>query len=59
MSSSATGFNLGVSSTLGLNDKAVKYICGDCNQDVLLKKGDAVRCSNCGYRVLYKPRTEK
>jgi len=46
----------------GLSDhsnKPVTYICGDCNTKVTLKKGDAVRCLNCGYRVLYKERTSR
>jgi DNA-directed RNA polymerase I, II, and III subunit RPABC4 len=40
-------------------NKPVQYICGDCNAKCSLKKGDAVRCLACGYRVLYKERTNR
>ena len=39
--------------------KPVKYRCGDCDTQLELKKGDAIRCKECGYRVLYKERTAK
>ncbi|KAK4987626.1 DNA-directed RNA polymerase core subunit rpc10 [Elasticomyces elasticus] len=39
--------------------KPVSYKCGDCNTDVTLKKGDPIRCKECGYRVLYKKRTNR
>lgn len=43
-----------------INDPAaVTYLCGDCNNKVQLKHGDPVRCTNCGYRVLYKERTKR
>lgn len=35
------------------------YLCGDCNSKVPLKKGDPVRCKECGHRVLYKERTKR
>lgn len=36
-----------------------QYQCGDCAQKVVLRKGDAIRCKECGYRVLYKERTKR
>lgn len=36
-----------------------EYICADCGSDVRLKKTDAVRCRECGYRIVYKKRTTK
>ena len=39
--------------------RPVHYLCGDCDAKVVLKKGDAIRCKECGYRVLYKERTSR
>ncbi|KAL2055944.1 hypothetical protein ABVK25_003586 [Lepraria finkii] len=36
-----------------------QYLCGHCNSKVQLKKGDAIRCKECGHRVLYKERTKR
>lgn len=37
------------------------YICSDCGSDVKLKTGhrDAVRCRECGHRILFKRRIAK
>jgi len=40
-------------------DKPVQYTCGDCASKVQLKRGDPIRCVNCGHRVLYKERTNR
>ena len=37
----------------------VVYICGDCGTENTLKQGDVIRCRDCGYRILYKKRTNK
>jgi DNA-directed RNA polymerase I, II, and III subunit RPABC4 len=37
----------------------VQYVCGECAAKVSLAKGDAIRCSMCGHRVLYKERTKR
>lgn len=37
----------------------VAYICGECNARVSLKRGDQIRCKECGHRVLYKERTKR
>jgi DNA-directed RNA polymerases I, II, and III subunit RPABC4 len=49
----------GMGLPLDHSNKPVTYLCGDCNTKVTLKKGDIVRCLNCGYRVLYKERTSR
>lgn len=43
----------------GPENKNVQYACGDCDSKVLLKKGDPIRCKECGHRVLYKERTNR
>lgn len=35
------------------------YRCGECNKDVVIKAKDAIRCRECGYRILMKKRTPK
>lgn len=37
----------------------VEYECGDCATKVVLKPRDPIRCHECGYRILYKPRTKR
>ena len=39
--------------------KPVRYICGECNAKVTLRRSDIVRCNECGHRVLYKERTSR
>ncbi|KAK3077566.1 hypothetical protein LTS18_009890, partial [Coniosporium uncinatum] len=56
--SSATGF--AVSSTSAQYEdtsRPVQYACGECDAKVILKRGDLIRCKDCGHRVLYKERT--
>ncbi|KAH8428127.1 DNA-directed RNA polymerase core subunit rpc10 [Aspergillus melleus] len=38
---------------------SVFYRCGDCYARVSLKRGDQIRCKDCGHRVLYKERTKR
>jgi len=38
---------------------SVTYLCGDCSSRVTLKRGDQIRCKECGHRVLYKERTKR
>ncbi|WPG99569.1 Hypothetical protein R9X50_00238600 [Acrodontium crateriforme] len=57
-SSATGGFNVtgeGFSDT----SRPVQYLCGDCDAKVSLKRGDPIRCKECGYRVLYKERTNR
>jgi DNA-directed RNA polymerase subunit RPC12/RpoP len=53
------GFNITGSNTYEDTSKPVQYLCGDCDTKVTLKQGDAIRCKECGYRVLYKERTNR
>ncbi|KAK5164831.1 DNA-directed RNA polymerase core subunit rpc10 [Saxophila tyrrhenica] len=53
-------FNItGASNTFEDTSRPVAYLCGDCDAKVTLKSGDAIRCKECGYRVLYKERTNR
>ncbi|GMI43512.1 hypothetical protein TrCOL_g488 [Triparma columacea] len=36
-----------------------EYRCGDCGHINSLKLQDAIRCRQCGFRVLYKIRTNR
>ncbi|EXJ68296.1 DNA-directed RNA polymerase I, II, and III subunit RPABC4, partial [Cladophialophora psammophila CBS 110553] len=51
----ATGYVAGESSS----GPTVQYVCGECNTKVSLARGDVIRCSMCGHRVLYKERTKR
>lgn len=57
----STAINAAGSATAGLalDGPSVKYLCGDCNSKVSLKRGDQIRCKDCGHRVLYKERTKR
>ncbi|KAI5293638.1 DNA-directed RNA polymerase core subunit rpc10 [Ascosphaera acerosa] len=35
------------------------YICGECSARIQLRRSDAIRCKECGHRVLYKERTPR
>ncbi|RDW66272.1 hypothetical protein BP6252_09907 [Coleophoma cylindrospora] len=54
-----TAPNLGRDQSFSSEGPAVNYLCGDCNSKVALKKGDPIRCKECGHRVLYKERTKR
>lgn len=53
-----TGFDA-TSTSFEDTTKPVHYLCGDCDTKVTLKRGDPIRCKECGYRVLYKERTNR
>ncbi len=55
----ASGFNAGTLGSIDQTGVATQYLCGDCNVKNLLKKGDPIRCKDCGHRVLYKERTKR
>ncbi|KAH8789325.1 DNA-directed RNA polymerases I, II, and III subunit RPABC4 [Hyaloscypha finlandica] len=44
---------------ISVDGPAINYLCGDCNAKVPLKRGDPIRCKECGHRVLYKERTKR
>lgn len=37
----------------------VKYNCAQCGASFSLGKSDAIRCKECGHRVIYKARTRR
>eukprot|EP00054_Salpingoeca_dolichothecata_P015023 m.85709 g.85709 ORF g.85709 m.85709 type:complete len:51 (+) comp21284_c0_seq3:2513-2665(+) len=39
--------------------KEMTYICGDCGKETRLKVHDNIACRECGYRILYKKRTDR
>lgn len=53
------GFNITGSGTYEDTTRPVHYLCGDCDAKVVLKRTDPIRCKECGYRVLYKERTNR
>lgn len=40
-------------------EPVTQYLCGECSAKVQLKKGDPIRCKECGHRILYKERTKR
>lgn len=54
-----SNFNTTTTNTFEDTSRAVQYLCGDCDSKVTLKRGDPIRCKECGYRVLYKERTNR
>ncbi|KAI1334978.1 DNA directed RNA polymerase [Xylariaceae sp. FL0016] len=38
---------------------SIQYICGDCGFTSSLRRVDAIRCKECGCRILYKSRTKR
>ncbi|TKA63289.1 hypothetical protein B0A55_10223 [Friedmanniomyces simplex] len=58
-SSSYAGFNITGAGNFEDASRPVHYLCGDCDSKVVLRKSDPIRCKECGYRVLYKERTNR
>lgn len=59
MASSNTNYAITAPNSYEDVTRAVQYSCGDCDAKVVLKKGDPIRCKECGHRVLYKERTNR
>ena len=57
--SSLGGQNAFDSGAGSMDGPMVAYLCGECNARVSLKRGDQIRCKECGHRVLYKERTKR
>ncbi|KAK5108399.1 hypothetical protein LTR62_008355 [Meristemomyces frigidus] len=57
--STYTNFNITGSGNFEDAARPVQYLCGDCDAKVTLRKSDPIRCKECGYRVLYKERTNR
>lgn len=47
------------SSSSPSDHQGAKYICGDCGYENEIKAKDVIRCRECGYRILYKKRTNR
>ncbi|TKA43486.1 hypothetical protein B0A54_05268 [Friedmanniomyces endolithicus] len=58
-STAYAAFNITGANTFEDSSRPVHYLCGDCDSKVVLKKTDPIRCKECGYRVLYKERTNR
>jgi len=60
-SQQASGYttSYGIQAGDAASGPVVQYICGECNHKVSLGRGDAIRCKECGHRVLYKERTKR
>ncbi len=65
MSSSREGFApaSNISAAAGgfsaVKSYGVKYICAYCAATFTLSKTEAIRCKECGHRVIYKARTKR
>jgi DNA-directed RNA polymerases I, II, and III subunit RPABC4 len=58
--SGSTNFGAGGNTGLAENfDPITTYLCAECSSKVQLKKGDPIRCKECGHRILYKERTRR
>ena len=53
------GGTVGLGGSLATDGPVTQYLCGECASKVQLKKGDPIRCKECGHRVLYKERTKR
>lgn len=42
-----------------IEEEGMLYICGDCGMENELTMKDAIRCQNCGYRIMLKKRTTR
>lgn len=49
----------GGGSAMAVDSPSVTYQCGECSASVPHKRGDQIRCKDCGHRVLYKKRTKR
>ncbi|KAE9416464.1 hypothetical protein Angca_009879, partial [Angiostrongylus cantonensis] len=45
--------------TSGPKSTSMIYICGECHYENEIRPKDAIRCRECGYRILYKKRSRK
>jgi len=52
-------FTSGMAAGDSSSGPTTQYLCGECNSKVSLARGDAIRCKECGHRVLYKERTKR
>lgn len=43
----------------GMPKQPMIYICGECHGENEIRPRDAIRCRECGYRIMYKKRTKR
>lgn len=48
-----------VATTAAPQKQPMIYICGECHSENEIKPRDAIRCRECGYRIMYKKRTKR
>ncbi|CAO1400738.1 unnamed protein product [Diamesa hyperborea] len=52
-----------MSDTITSKDSATKtamvYVCSECHRENEMKARDAIRCRECGHRIMYKKRTKR
>ena len=58
-SNAYSAFSSGLAAGDSSSGPVTQYLCGECNSKVSLARGDAIRCKECGHRVLYKERTKR
>ncbi|KAI1437229.1 DNA directed RNA polymerase [Xylaria sp. CBS 124048] len=51
--------NTTVARTFDTEGAMMNYLCGDCGYKFALGRRDAIRCKECGCRILYKERTKR
>lgn len=56
---SSSNPNTTTNNTTDVSGPSTPYTCGDCGLDIHLKKGEGIRCGECGHRVLMKKRTNR
>ncbi len=59
MDASSSAQGLRTAAAPGGAEARVTYVCGDCGADNEIKGRDAIRCRECGYRIMYKKRTRR
>lgn len=47
------------SNTQTVVNRPMIYVCGDCHKENEIKQKDAIRCIDCGHRIMYKKRTKR
>jgi DNA-directed RNA polymerase subunit RPC12/RpoP len=48
-----------VTPTIFKQQPNTKYVCGYCSKETQIKLKDALTCSFCSHRILYKKRTQR
>ncbi|CAI4562692.1 CBM_collapsed_G0026640.mRNA.1.CDS.1 [Saccharomyces cerevisiae] len=54
-----TNLDAAAAGTSQARTATLKYICAECSSKLSLSRTDAVRCKDCGHRILLKARTKR